>query len=260
MSAHRVLGSALLAALTGCSAPAEICNGATGIQLGVTLTDGYVPYTVEGERGRSFLQVEGSCQFAYRSAYPLAPEMVGVLDPEAERNMSERLSFGRWPALAGHYASGISDGPVLVLDSAATPGVDISCDDCSGRASPIQDIAEAYPHVLADLGPIALEARGAVRYRVWGPVEDPGFPVVDVVDAGVTVNVTALAQPTEPGRDEVRVTTQDWEADGFRALRRAATMRGASSIAARDIEGHIYRVDFRTILPSEGRAPYLGGQ
>jgi hypothetical protein len=260
MSARRILGCALLTAVSGCSSPTQICNGATGIQLDVTLDDGYVPYTVADERGRSFLQVEGNCQFAYRSASPLASEMVGLLDPETERAMSERLSFGRWPALAGHYASGISDGPVLVLDSGATPGTDITCDDCSGRDSPIRDIAEAYPHVLADLGPLAVEARGAVRYRVWGPVEDPGFPIVELADAGVLVNIPVLAQPTEPGRDQVQVTTQQWEADGFRALRFAATGRGAPLIAARDEEGHIYRVDFRTILPSEGRAPYLGGQ
>jgi len=260
MSARRIFGCTLLAALSACSSPAQICNGATGIQLGVTLTEGYVPYTVAGERGRSFLQVEGNCQFAYRSASSLSREMVGVLYPELERDMSERLSFGRWPGLAGRYTSGISDGPVLLLDSGATPGIDISCDDCAGRDSPIRDIAEEYPHVLADLGPIALEARGAVRYRVWGPVEDPGFPVVDLVDAGVAVNVTALAQPTEPGPDQVRVTTQQWEADGFRALRLAAIERGAPLIAGRDAEGHIFRVDFRTILPSEGRAPYLGGQ
>jgi hypothetical protein len=260
MSARRIFGCALLAGLSACSSPAQICSGASGIQLDVVLTDGYVQYTVADERGRSFLQVEGNCQFAYRSASALSPEMVGVLYPEAEREMSERLSFGRWPALAGRYTSGISDGPVLVLDSGSTPGIDISCDDCAGRPSPIRDIAEAYPHVLADLGPIALEARGAVRYRVWGPVEDPGFPVVDLVDAGVSVNITAIAQPTEPGRDQVRVTTEEWEADGFRALRLAATERGAPLIAARDAEGHIFRVDFRTILPTEGRAPYLGAQ
>jgi hypothetical protein len=260
MSSRRILGCALLTAVSGCSSPAEICNGATGIQLDVTLTDGYVQYTVADERGRSFLQVEGNCQFAYRPASPLSREMVGLLDPQGEREMSERLSFGRWPALAGHYASGISDGPVLVLDSAATPGIDITCDDCSGRDSPIRDIAEAYPQVLAELGPLALEARGAVRYRVWGPVEDPGFPVVELADAGVTVNIPALAQPTEPGRDQVQVITEASEADGFRALRLAAIFRGAPLIAVRDEEGHIFRVDFRTILPSEGRAPYLGGQ
>jgi hypothetical protein len=83
---------------------------------------------------------------------------------------------------------------------------------------------------------------------------------VDVVDAGVAINVTAIAQPTEPGPDQVRVTTEQYEADGFRALRLAATMRGAPLIVARDADGHLFRVDFRTILPSEGRAPYLGGQ
>ncbi len=254
MSTRFTLVCGMLSLLAACGSPARICNGGSSTELNAFLTEGFVPYSVAGELGQSFLRVDGSCQFAVRKGYPLAPELLGVLDPALERSVSARLAFGDWPALAGRYPSQITDTPVLILDSGLTPATDVSCDDCSGRSTPILPIAAAYPGVIDDVALIGVEPTGAVRYRVWGPVEDPGFPVVDASTA--PVDLASIAQPTPPLRDEVRVTTQQWEADSWRALRRAAANAGAPAIAARDAAGHIFRVDLRSILPSEGREAY----
>ena len=76
--------------------------------------------------------------------------------------------------------------------------------------------------------------------------------------SGFPFDLAAIAQPTPPNRDEVRVTTEESEANGLRALRQAARLAGAPLIAVRDADGQIFRVELRSLLPSEAREAYAG--
>ncbi|HUM10843.1 MAG TPA: hypothetical protein VLT82_07845 [Myxococcaceae bacterium] len=240
---------ALLASVAsvGCGAPVQICDGSEGVRLAAAVGDGLALFTLRSEIGRSFLYVDGRCRYGVGADGLVAPEIVGQLDPAAERDLSEGLAFGRWPALAGRYVADVVDTSVLVLRSGVSPDEAVDCEDCLHRPAPLAEIARNYLAAVEDLTARGTEPDGPVRWRAWGPLAESGEPVVDA--STVPIDFASVATPSPS--PTILVTTSQAEANALRSLRVSARAAGARGLVVRDASSQLWAVDLRSVLPFE---------
>jgi hypothetical protein len=118
---------------TGEDAWAEICDGSDELRLAMVLTGGgQVDNEIVREIGFYYLYVRGTCEYwvlPSASGVPWPDTRTGVLELDAEEELSRALDYGNLGQLAGTWDAGVADGStMLVSDGTSTVACVGSCE------------------------------------------------------------------------------------------------------------------------------------